>query len=115
MIASTWTDLVLGVDIHIMLVPTPAGPVPTPLPHPFTGIVLDPAALAMAAATGGGMVLINGLPATNCGTEVMNLPPHLPVPGPFAKGKPDNDALLIFGALNVEIAGSLGVRLAEIA
>ena len=28
-------DPVLGIDIHIVLVPTPAGPVPTPVPHPF--------------------------------------------------------------------------------
>lgn len=101
MLQSTWMDLVLGVDIHIMLVPTPAGPVPTPLPHPFTGLVLDPMGAAMNAAMGGGVVLVNGLFVTNCGTGVLNIPPHLPVPGPFAKGKPENDAELWFGALNV--------------
>lgn len=115
MIASTWTDPVLGVDTHIMLVPTPAGPVPTPLPLPFTGIVLDPAGMAINMAMGGSLILVNGLPATNCGTNVMNLPPHLPVPGPPAKGKLDDDALLIFGALNVELGGSLAVRLGDIA
>ncbi len=115
MIASTWTDPVLGVDTHIMLVPTPAGPVPTPLPLPFTGIVLDPAGMAMNMAMGGSLILVNSLPATNCGTNVMNLPPHLPVPGPPAKGKLDDDALLIFGALNVELGGSLAVRLGDIA
>ncbi len=58
MLASSWTDLVLGIDVHIMLVPTPVGPVPTPLPHPFTGIVLDPMAAAQAAVMGGGAVLV---------------------------------------------------------
>jgi hypothetical protein len=115
MLQSTWMDLVLGVDIHIMLVPTPAGPVPTPLPHPFTGLVLDPTGAAMNAAMGGGVVLVNGLFVTNCGTGVMNIPPHLPVPGPFAKGKPENDAELWFGALNVSMGGSLAVRLGDIA
>jgi len=35
-------DPVMGVDIHIILIPTPGGPVPTPLPHPFIGMVFDP-------------------------------------------------------------------------
>jgi hypothetical protein len=37
------------------------------------------------------------------------------VPGSFAKGKPENDAELWFGALNVSMGGSLAVRLGEIA
>jgi RHS repeat-associated protein len=115
MLQSSWTDPVLGVDTHIVLVPSPAGPVPTPLPSPFTGMVLDPAGLAMNAAFGGSTVLVNSLPATHCGTAVKNMPPHLPVPGPFAKGKLDDDAKLLFGALNVNINGTLAVRLGDIA
>lgn len=34
-------DPVIGVDIHIVMIPTPGGPVPTPLPHPFIGMVYD--------------------------------------------------------------------------
>jgi uncharacterized Zn-binding protein involved in type VI secretion len=109
-------DQVVATDTHIVMVPAPpAPPVPTPLPHPFTGLVLDPMGAAMNAAMGGGVVLVNGLFVTNCGTGVMNIPPHLPVPGPFAKGKPENDAELWFGALNVSMGGSLAVRLGEIA
>ena len=116
MIASTWFDNVLGVDIHILLVPMPPGaPVPTPLPLPFTGMVLDPIGAALNKAMGGGTILINSLLATNCGTNVMNLPPHPPAPFPAAKGKLDDDALLIFGALNVEIGGALAVRFGDIA
>ncbi len=48
MIASTWLDLVVGLDIHFEMVPTP-GPVPAPLPHPFVGMVFDPAGLAMGS------------------------------------------------------------------
>ncbi len=36
------TDPVMGVDIHIVMVPTPGGPVPVPIPHPFVGMVMDP-------------------------------------------------------------------------
>ena len=117
MIASTWFDNVLGVDIHILLVPMPPAPapVPTPLPLPFTGMVLDPIGAALNKAMGGGTILINSLLATNCGTNVMNLPFHPPAPFPAAKGKLDDDALLIFGALNVEIGGALAVRFGEIA
>ena len=73
MLASKWFDPVLGVDIHIILVPTPAGPVPTPLPNPFVGMVFDPAGMVFAigfgAATGGvSFTLVNGLPVTNTGT-----------------------------------------------
>ena len=40
--AAKHLDPVMGVDIHIILIPTPAGPVPTPLPHPFVGMIMDP-------------------------------------------------------------------------
>jgi RHS repeat-associated protein len=124
MLQSSFFDPVLGVDIHIVLVPTPAGPVPTPVPMPFVGMVFDPVGLAIGAAigmaTGGGpgLVLVNSMPVTNAGTNVTNMltMPHLPVPGvAFAKGLPGNDAELFFGSLNVNLAGSLGVRLGEIA
>ena len=32
-------DQVMATDIHIEMVPTPGGPVPTPLPDPFTGML----------------------------------------------------------------------------
>ncbi|WP_342381549.1 DUF6531 domain-containing protein [Myxococcus stipitatus] len=123
MLQSSFFDPVLGVDIHIVLVPTPA-PVPTPVPMPFIGMVFDPVGLAMGAAigmaTGGGpgLVMVNSLPVTNAGTNVTNMltMPHLPAPGvAFAKGLPGNDAELFFGSLDVKLAGSLGVRLGEIA
>jgi hypothetical protein len=44
MLASTFMDMVLGVDIHFEMVPMPA-PVPTPIPNPFVGMVFDPAGL----------------------------------------------------------------------
>jgi hypothetical protein len=50
-LASTWGDLVVGVDIHNVLVPTPGGPVPTPLPHPYVGLTGDPVTAFISAAT----------------------------------------------------------------
>ncbi len=92
MIASTWLDLVVGLDIHFEMVPTPA-PVPTPFPHPFVGMVFDPAGLAMGLAIsntigmamGGsfkGPVLIWGMPANTTGTEAKNsfVLPHFIIP-----------------------------------
>ena len=75
-------DMVLGVDIHFEMVPTPA-PVPTPIPNPFVGMVFDPAgllvgqvmSLAMAMVSGTpplGPVLINGFPATTVGTATVD-------------------------------------------
>ncbi|MFO0609800.1 MAG: DUF6531 domain-containing protein [Polyangiales bacterium] len=92
MIASTWLDLVVGLDIHFEMVPMPA-PVPTPFPHPFVGMVSDPAGLAMGIAIsntigmamGGsfkGPVLIWGMPANTTGTEAKNsfVLPHFIIP-----------------------------------
>jgi RHS repeat-associated protein len=121
MLASKWFDPVLGVDTHIVLVPSPAGPVPTPLPNPFVGMVFDPAGMAFGmafgAATGGvSFTLVNGLPVTNTGTGATNTMtmPHIPAPGPFAK-PPSNDADLMFGGLKVTFGGSQVVRLGDIA
>src|SRR2546423_15606379 len=92
MLASTFMDLVLGVDIYFEMVPMPA-PVPTPIPNPFVGMVFDPAGLlvgqvmsvAMAMVSGTpplGPVLINGFPATTGGTNAINTlgGPHILIP-----------------------------------
>jgi RHS repeat-associated protein len=124
-LASTWLDLVVGADIHIELVPTPAGPVPTPFPHPFVGLVGDPASAAIdqfqstlvSLATGGapssGKVLINGMPAATTSTVAKNTPTllHLPLPpGAAFQKPPEGDANLPFGALAVTLGGSNAVR-----
>ena len=92
MLASTFMDLVLGVDIHFEMVPMPA-PVPTPIPNPFVGMVFDPAGLlvgqalsvTMALVSGKpplGPVLINSMPATTVGTNAINSlgVPHILIP-----------------------------------
>lgn len=150
MLASTWYDLVMGVDLHFELVPTPAGPVPTPFPHPFVGLVFDPMGLLVGLAisntigmiAGGsfkGPVLINGMVATNTGTEATNklgvphivIPPgvswapmmRVPVP-PIKPGEtpepelplpPPGDAILITGSQTVKTMGSNQCRLGDLA
>ncbi len=37
--AATQNSQVVGVDVHIVMVPSPGGPIPTPLPHPFSGMI----------------------------------------------------------------------------
>jgi RHS repeat-associated protein len=90
MIASSWLDPVLGIDVHWEMVPTPA-PVPTPFPHPYIGLVLDPAGLATSMVMNGAMSAVFGapftgpvlhwcLPATNTGTENRHVPGHFIIP-----------------------------------
>lgn len=101
MIASSFTDPVLGVDVHFEMVPTPA-PVPTPIPNPFTGVVFDPVGLAVGLAIGAAVSAVLGaplqgpvlywtaFPATNTGTEAKHVPGHIIIPpgtawAPFPK------------------------------
>jgi RHS repeat-associated protein len=90
-IASSWLDPVLGIDVHWEMVPTPA-PVPTPIPNPFTGLVFDPSGLACGLALSNAMNLVVGapfqgpvvywgaIPATNTGTEAKHVPGHILIP-----------------------------------
>lgn len=139
MIAAKWYDMVVGVDIHVVMVPTPAGPVPTPLPHPFAGLIFDPAGFAIGSALSGGAVLINSMPCANTGTEGTNkmVMPHIPTPPgvawapvpaapkPPVPGKPpdppaptpmpSNDTVLITGSKTVHIGGTNACRLGDMA
>jgi RHS repeat-associated protein len=121
--AAKFGDPVLGVDIHMVLVPAPPAPapIPTPLPHPFVGVVFDPLGAAIGAALGlafggGGPVLINYMPCGNTGTEVKGVP-HFPTPPgvSFAPNDiPSNDGTLIFGSKTVTMAGSSIARLTDL-
>src|SRR5690606_13660795 len=74
------------------MVPTPAGPIPTPIPNPFIGMIFDPVGLAVGLALGNaigaltgspptGPVTVNMLPATNTGTEAIGFGHILIPPG----------------------------------
>jgi RHS repeat-associated protein len=94
MLASSFFDPMLGIDIHWEMVPMPA-PVPTPIPNPFVGIVRDfkglaaglaisnaiSAAMSKGAAAVKGPVLYWGVfPASNTGTNGEHVSGHILIP-----------------------------------
>ena len=93
-------DQVIATDTHIILVPSPGGPVPTPTPMPFAGMI-----------TGGTStnVLIESKPAATLGSTATNLPPHIPVGGPFAK-PPSNQGTIMSGSATVLINNKPAAR-----
>jgi uncharacterized Zn-binding protein involved in type VI secretion len=93
-------DRVMATDIHIIMIPTPGGPVPTPLPHPFTGM------LDGSLSTD---VNIEGKPAAVQGSTATNTPSHVPQGGPFQK-PPANRATVQLGSTTVLINGKPAAR-----
>lgn len=93
-------DKVVGQDVHVIMVPSPGGPVPTPTPMPFAGRLVGG-----CVAT----VLIEGKPAATLGSTAVNLPPHLPTGGPFQK-PPGNDGKVVAGSATVLIGGKSAAR-----
>jgi uncharacterized Zn-binding protein involved in type VI secretion len=94
-------DQIVATDTHIVMVPgTP--PVPTPLPHPFVGII------------SGGLssdVNIMGLPAATVGSTADNTPPHIPTPpGTSFQKPPSNKATIQIGSPTVKINGKIAAR-----
>ncbi len=90
-------DTVQAMDTHIVMVPTPGGSVPTPMPgHPFTGSI-----------DGGlsGNVTIMGRPAATMNSTATNQPPHVPIGGPSFQVPPTNRATIMQGSATVFING----------
>ncbi|MCC6521718.1 MAG: PAAR domain-containing protein [Polyangiaceae bacterium] len=81
-------DKVVAVDTHIVLVPSPAGPVPTPMPLPFQGSLVD----ALSAD-----VQIEDKAAAVKGSKAKNAPAHVPAGGPFQR-PPSNEATIQTGS-----------------
>jgi uncharacterized Zn-binding protein involved in type VI secretion len=93
-------DQVMATDIHIVMIPSPGGPVPTPLPHPFMGM------LDGALSTD---VNIQGMPAAVQGSTATNTPSHIPQGGPF-QSPPSNKATVQMGSGTVMINGKAAAR-----
>jgi uncharacterized Zn-binding protein involved in type VI secretion len=93
-------DTINATDTHIILVPSPGGPVPTPTPMPFAGMINS----ALSPT-----VNINGAPAATVGSIAMNMSPHVPTGGPFAN-PPTNQAQIITGSATVLINGQMAAR-----
>jgi uncharacterized Zn-binding protein involved in type VI secretion len=97
-------DQVLASDIHIVMIPSPGGPVPTPLPHPFTG------QLDGSLSTD---VNIEGKPAATQGSTATNIPAHIPQGGPFQQ-PPKNQATVQIGSTSVFIDGKPAARSGDV-
>lgn len=98
-------DQVVAIDTHIVMIPSPSGSVPTPLPHPFTG-QLD----------GGlsGDVEIEGMAAAVEGSTATNTPAHIPQGGPF-QSPPSDSATIDTGSGSVFINGKAAARMGDTA
>jgi uncharacterized Zn-binding protein involved in type VI secretion len=83
----------VGMDTHIVLVPSPGGPVPTPMPMPFDG-PLD----GNLAST----VYVGGRAAALVDSTCTNTPPHIPSGGPF-QTPPSNRGRVAAGSATVFI------------
>jgi uncharacterized Zn-binding protein involved in type VI secretion len=99
-------DSVVGTDIHIVMVPSPGGPVPTPGPHPFNGTITSGCSED---------VLIDGLPAAVVGAGVTNSVPHMPVPpsGTFQTPPTNDGTVLGPGSPSVLINGKPAARVGD--
>ena len=102
--AARQNDPVLGTDTHILLVPSPGGPVPTPTPLPFAGKLLS------ALSTN---VYVNGLAAATQNSVAQNVPPHIaPPPSTFQK-PPTNSGKVVTGSPTVLVNGKPMARVGD--
>lgn len=97
-------DPVTGTDTHIVLMPSPGGPVPTPTPLPFAG------QLASALSTD---VFVNGLAAATVDSIAQNLPPHIPPPGGSFSKPPTNQGTVLLGSTTVLVNGKGMARVGD--
>ena len=105
--AAKQNDTITATDTHIVMVPSPGGPVPTPLPHPFTGII---------NAQLSNNVKIMGLQAATVGSMADNTPPHIPTPpGTSFQNPPKNKGTIKLGSQTVLINGKGSARNGDVA
>ncbi len=84
-------DKIVGIDTHNVLVPSPAGPVVTPMPMPFQGPLID--GLSQT-------VCIDNMPAATKDSAALANPPHIAAGGPFQK-PPANRGTVTNGSTSV--------------
>ncbi|NEP53946.1 MAG: hypothetical protein F6K65_36210 [Moorea sp. SIO3C2] len=99
-------DQITAVDTHIVIVPG-APPTPTPLPHPFAGIINGNLSSD---------VNIMGMPAATVDSTADNTPPHIPSPpGTSFQNPPANRGTIKIGSQTVKINGKAAARNGDIA
>lgn len=98
-------DQIVGVDTHIVMIPAAPSPIPTPLPHPFAGIIDG----ALSSD-----VNIMGMAAATQGSTATNTPPHIPQGGPF-QSPPSDSGEVMMGSTTVMINGKPAARAGDTA
>jgi uncharacterized Zn-binding protein involved in type VI secretion len=93
-------DQVVGNDTHIVMVPSPGGPVPTPMTLPFSGTITGNCSPN---------VLIENRPAAVVGSTATNMPPHIPPGSPF-QVPPTNQGTVMMGSGTVMINNKPAAR-----
>ncbi|WP_410574421.1 PAAR domain-containing protein [Amycolatopsis sp. cmx-4-61] len=101
--AAKMGDQVVATDTHIVMVPSPGGPVPTPIQLPFAGKITGQCSTN---------VLIAGKGAAVAGSTAVNVPPHVPPGGTFQK-PPDNRGTVLGGSPTVLINGKPAARVGD--
>jgi uncharacterized Zn-binding protein involved in type VI secretion len=99
-------DKVVAVDTHIVMVPSGPSLAPTPLPHPFSGML-----------TGGlsGDVKIMGKAAATKDSTADNVPAHMPTPpGTSFQKPPANKGTVMMGSPTVKINGKPAARAGDV-
>ncbi|MBW4643010.1 MAG: hypothetical protein KME23_08460 [Goleter apudmare HA4340-LM2] len=100
-------DQIFAIDTHIVMVPAGPSLVPTPLPHPFTGIINSNLSSD---------VNIMGKPAATVDSTADNTPPHIPTPpGTTFQNPPANKGTIKIGSPTVKINGKMAARNGDIA
>ena len=84
-------DMITATDTHVVIVQGS----PTPLPHPFSGII---------DGSLSSDVKVMGMPAAVAGSTATNSPPHLPQGGPF-QSPPSNRGTIESGSGTVKVNG----------
>jgi uncharacterized Zn-binding protein involved in type VI secretion len=94
-------DQITAKDTHVLMVPSPGGPVPTPTQMPFAGLLsgnLSP------------NVKIEGRAAATVGSTASNQPPHVAPPTSPFQVLPSNQGSIRTGSSSVFINGKPAAR-----
>lgn len=96
-------DKIIALDTHIVMIPSPGGPVPTPMPMPFCGSINGNLSSD---------VIVEKKNAATKGSTADNMPKHIPSGGPFQKA-PSNKATIKKGSAKVLINNQEAAHLGD--
>jgi uncharacterized Zn-binding protein involved in type VI secretion len=93
-------DRIMATDTHIVMIPSPGGPIPTPLPNPFVGEIDGELSQD---------VNVEGQAAATVGSTATNRPSHIPQGGSF-QSPPSDKGTIKMGSTTVFINGKAAAR-----